>query len=197
MTKQTCPKKYMYTKENWNPNVYDININYDKIPKNRHIPISAEAEEVVSRALPMSQKNFIKFQTDTSKDTNKVNVLSDYYCLVQNLVQTITPNDLIDVQNGVINNSNNLEPTGELNCTAKTQLLNLGVVKTISLESKLVGCFYEMYSANNELLKKYDSNNIDVSNMYGTIYLKIIIKPGSYWTSLKTFVPTQYPIKKL
>jgi hypothetical protein len=188
----------MYTKENWNPNVYNININYDDIPSNRHIPLTNEAEEVANRALPMSQKNFIKFQTSEVTDINQVNVTSDCFCTVHNITETITPANLVDIKNGAINNSGNLEANTNVKCTAKTSLIYLSTITSIIANAKAIGVFYEIYSIDNELLKQSSSNIIDITDIKAPIiYIKIIINPGSYWTNFEEFTDETYNIKQV
>lgn len=58
-----CNNKYMYTKENWNPNVYDLNIDYKDIAENRRSIFTDEVQEVANKALPCSQKSYVQYST--------------------------------------------------------------------------------------------------------------------------------------
>ena len=50
----SCNNKYMYTRENWNPNVYNLDIDYDNLPSNRRAFITNEMQEVANKGLPAS-----------------------------------------------------------------------------------------------------------------------------------------------
>ena len=66
-----CNNKYMYTKENWNPNVYNIDIEYQDIPSNRRELFTDEILEVAEHTMPASQKIFVEFKTKSfTKDSN-------------------------------------------------------------------------------------------------------------------------------
>lgn len=73
-----CNNKYMYTKENWNPNVYNLDIDYDNLPSNRRAFITNEMQEVSNKALPASQKSFVQFKnTNLEEKVNQLRITDE------------------------------------------------------------------------------------------------------------------------
>ena len=74
-----CNNKYMYTKENWNPNVYDLNIDYKNIAENRRTIFTDELQEVANKALPCSQKAYVQYSTKKlTQASNNLKFLDDF-----------------------------------------------------------------------------------------------------------------------
>lgn len=85
----------MYTRENWNPNVYNINIDYKNIPTNRRAVITDEVQEISNLALPVSQKSYVQYKTQSlTKNENTLKINNQYQFINLEEKETINLEDI-------------------------------------------------------------------------------------------------------
>lgn len=66
--------KYMRTKTDYHPSVYDIFGDYDELPSNIKLPMGDEVLDVIQKALPLTNKAFFSLSANKIIPTNKTNI---------------------------------------------------------------------------------------------------------------------------
>jgi hypothetical protein len=54
-----CNQKYQKTKWEWNSNVCDVYLDYDKIPSNLKITVNEDINAILERTLPASKHGYL------------------------------------------------------------------------------------------------------------------------------------------
>ena len=146
----------MYTRENWNPNVYNINIDYKNIPTNRRALITDEVQEISNLALPVSQKSYVQYKTQSlTKNENNLKINSQYQFIQLIQLETINLED-IQTTNTTLNTFTN-EETEQYTYTIPINLTTTKFVKITTNPNKTINTQQTKYTIiqNNT---RYDAN---------------------------------------
>lgn len=94
--------KYMRTKTDYHPTVYDIFGDYDEIPSNIKLPMGDEVIDLIQKSLPLTRKAFLNFSAKKIIPQQQINVVDNIINNINFLVESdnIYDNPIFSIDSG-------------------------------------------------------------------------------------------------